>query len=94
MNFLHYTLSKEQIDYNKNLDKFIEISQNVFNKHAPRKKRYIRGNNNPVIIVTYSNKFLKNSTDLIKVLYMKQRNYCVALLRKGKKSTLQNQNGE
>ena len=44
MNFLHYTLSEEQIDYNENLDKFIEINQNVLSKHAPRKKRYIGGN--------------------------------------------------
>ena len=33
----------------------------------------------------FRNKFLKNPTDLNKVLYNKQRNYCVSLLRKEKK---------
>ena len=42
---LHYTLSEEQIDYSKSPDKFFEISQNVINKHAPRKKMYFRRNN-------------------------------------------------
>ena len=32
----------------------------------------------------FRNKFLKNSTDLNKALYNKQRNYCVSLLRKEK----------
>ena len=45
MNSLHYTFSEEQIGYSKNPDEFFEISQNVLNKHAPRKKKYIRGNN-------------------------------------------------
>ena len=43
MDSLHYTLSEEQTDYSKNPDKFFEISQNVLNKHAPRKKKYICG---------------------------------------------------
>ena len=46
---LHYTLSEDKIDYSKNPDKFSEISQNVLNKHAPRKKKYIRGKNKPSI---------------------------------------------
>ena len=33
----------------------------------------------------FRKKFLKNPTDLNKVLYNKQRNYCVSLLRKEKK---------
>ena len=38
----------------KNPDKFFEISQNVLNKHAPRKKKYIRGNNKPYMTKAYS----------------------------------------
>ena len=38
MNSLQYTLSEEQIDYSKNHDTFFQISQNVLNKHATRKK--------------------------------------------------------
>ena len=92
---LHYTLSEEQIDYSKNSDKFFEISQNVLKKLAPRKKKYIRGNNKLFMTKAYSkaimqrirfrNKFLKNPTDLKKVLYNKQRNHCVSLLIKEKK---------
>ena len=33
----------------------------------------------------FRDKFLKNPTNRNKVLYIKQRNYCVYLLRKGKK---------
>ena len=78
MGFLNYTLGEEQIDYSKNPDKFFEISHNVLNKHAPRKKKYMRGNNKPFMTKAYSktfmqrtrfrNKFLKNPTDLNKVL--------------------------
>ena len=98
MNSLHYTLSEEQFDYSKNPDKFFETCQTVFNKHAPRKKKYVRGNNKPFTTKAYSkaimhrtrlrNKFLKNPTDSNKVLYNRQRNYCVSLLRKGKKRVL------
>ena len=76
MDSLHYTLSEEQIDYSKNSDKFFEISQNVLNKHVPRKKKYIRGNNKPSMTKAYSkaimqktrfrNEFLKNPADQTK----------------------------
>ena len=76
MDSLHYTLSEEQIDYSKNPDKFFEISQNVLNKHVPRKKKYIRGNNKPSMTKAYSkaimqktrfrNEFLKNPADQTK----------------------------
>ena len=59
------------------------------------KKKYVRGNNKPFITKVYSktimqrtrfrNKFLKNPNDQNKLLYNKQRNYCVSLLRKEKK---------
>ena len=35
----------------------------------------------------FRNKFLKNPNDQNKLLYNKQRNYCVSLLRKEKKET-------
>ena len=54
MDSLHYALGEEQIDYSKNPDKFFEISQNVLNKHAPRKKKYSRGNNKPFMTKAYS----------------------------------------
>ena len=92
---LHYTLSEEQIGHSKNPDKVFEISQNVLKKHAPRKKKHLCGKNKPFMAKAYSkaimqrtrfrNKFLKNPTDLNKVLDNKQRNYCVSLLRKEKK---------
>ena len=102
MNSLHYTLSEEQFDYSKNPDKFFETCQTVLNKHAPRKKKYVRGNNKPFMTKAYSkaimprtrlrNKFLKNPTDSNKVLYNRQRNYCVSLLRKEKKEYFANLN--
>ena len=95
---LHYTLSEEQIDYSRKLDKFFEICENVLNKHALRRKKYIRGNNKPFMTKAYSkdimqrtpfrNKFLKNPNDLNKVLCNKKRNYCVSLLRKDRKRIL------
>ena len=38
MNLLHYTLSEEQFDYSKNLDKFFETCQTVLNKKPAQKK--------------------------------------------------------
>ena len=85
MNSLQYTLAEEHIDYSRNPDKFFEICQNVLNNHAPRKKKYIRGNNKPFMTKAYSkaimartrfrNKFLKNPSEQNKENYNKQRNY-------------------
>ena len=101
-NSLHYTLSEEQFDYSKNPDKFFETCQTALNKHASGKKKYVRGNNKPFMTKAYSkaimhrtrlrNKFLKNPTDSNKVLYNRQRNYCVCLLRKEKKEYFANLN--
>ena len=73
MDSLLYTLNEERIDYIKNPDKFFEICNTVLNTHAPKKKKYIRGNNKPFITTTFSkaikqrtrfrNKFLKNTTN-------------------------------
>ena len=96
MNSLLYTLNEERIDYSKNSDNFFEICHTVLNTHAPKKKKYIRGNNKPFMTKTFSkaimqrtrfrNSFLKNPTDQNKLIYNKQRNSCVFLLRKEKKT--------
>ena len=54
MNSLQYTLDEERIDYSKNPDKFLEICHTVLNTHAPKKKKYIRGNNKPFMTKTFS----------------------------------------
>ena len=95
MNSLQYTLHVERIDYSKNPDKFFEICHTVLNTNASNKKKYIHGNNKPFMTKTFSkaimqrtrfrNKFLKNPTDQNKLIYNKQRNFCISLLRKEKK---------
>ena len=79
----------------KAVTKFFEICHTVLNTHAPKKKKYIRGNDKPFMTKTFSkaimqktrfrNKFLKNPTDENKLIYNKQRNFCVSFLRKEKK---------
>ena len=63
-------------------------------KHAPMKKKYKRGNQMPFVTKDLSkaimersrlrNNYLKNKTNANGMLYKKQRNYCVSLLRKSK----------
>ena len=67
----------------------------VLDRHAPQKKRYIRANQKPFItselnkaIMNRSrlrNRYLKFRTSELKIVYTKQRNYSVNLLRKEKK---------
>ena len=86
MNSLQYTLREESTDYSKNPEKHFAICHTVFSTHAPKKKKYISGNNKPFITKTFSkaimqgtrfrNKFLKNPTDQNKLIYNKQRNNC------------------
>ena len=76
------------------------IIANIFNEHAPLKKRYVRANQAPFMtkklskeIMTrsrLSNKFLKTKTDPNRKAYNKQRNYCVSLFRREKKSFFNN----
>ena len=49
----------------------------IVKKHAPLKKKFIRGNKAPYTKIIYQNKFCKNPTK------EKQRNKRVALRRKG-----------
>ena len=81
---------------------FLETCVNVLNKHAPRKKKFVRGNHSPFVnhelskaIMTQTrlrNKFLKIRSAVNRKAYVKQRNYCVSLLRKTKKSYYSNLN--
>ena len=54
INYRDYTVIEEQIDYRKSPDRFFEIIQSVLNKHAPRKKNYIHGNNKLFMNKPYS----------------------------------------
>ena len=95
MDSLQHTLGQESFDWSKNLDELYEICHTIFNTHARKKKKYIRGNNKPFMTKAYSkvimqrtrfrNKFLENPNGQNKLLYNKQRKYCVSLLRKEKK---------
>ena len=83
MDSLQHTLDQESFDWSKNLDKLYEICHTIFNTHARKKKKYIRGNNKPFMTKAYlkvimqrkrfRNKFLKNHNDQNKLLYNKQR---------------------
>ena len=67
---------------------------NVLNKHVPRKKKIVRGNQMPFMTIDLSkkimkrsrlrNRFLKNKSLENRVLYTQQRTYCVSVLRKTK----------
>ena len=83
-------------DYeNMGYDDFKKVFIEVLNQHAPMKKKFIRGNNAPFTNRTLSkafmnrsklkNRYYKNPTEVNKISYNKQRNYCVSLLRKEKR---------
>ena len=73
-------------------------------KHAPRKRKTIRGNQSPFINKEISkaimrrtelhNKFLKHKTDESKQAFVKQHNYFVTLLWKSKRNYYSNLNGK
>ena len=83
-------------------DRFHKVCAEILNRHAPLKKKYVRGNNKPFMNKTLSqaimqrtklrNKFLKDPTKHNKISYTKQRNWCVLLLRKEKKEYFVNLN--
>ena len=84
----------------KHPDYFYRVFTEVLNKHAPPKKKYIRGNNKPFINKAISkaimlraklrNKLLKYLTSTNRISYSKQRNFCLSLLRKEKKKYFAN----
>ena len=86
----------------KDPDCFYKVCTEVLNQHAPRKKKYVRGNNKRFMNKALSkaimqrtklrNKFLKDPSAENKFSYNKQRNWCVSLLRKEKKKYFANLN--
>ena len=96
-------LSKEIFENNdEGLQRFCNINLQVLNQHAPQKIKYVRGNQMPFMTKQLSeeimkssrlrNNFLRNRTEENKILYNRQRNYCVSLLRKSKKGYYENLN--
>ena len=94
-------LSNEKFVINDDgLKRFCELSVNVLNKDAPRKKKYASGNQMPFFTKELSkeimtrfrlrNKYLKNRNEENRAIYVKQRNSCVSLLRKSKKKYFEN----
>ena len=85
-----------------NYDYFKSTFVAILNKHAPRKKKFVRGNNAPFMNKTLSqafmhrsklkNKYNKFPTKQNKISYSKQRNYCVSLLKKEKRKYYNNLN--
>ena len=81
---------------------FKSIVDNILQKHAPIKKRYVRANQASFINskihkevmrrTRLRNKFIDSKTDADRIAYNKQRNYCVSLIRKEKKAYYSNLN--
>ena len=86
----------------KDPDCFYKVCTEVLNQHAPRKKKYVCGNNKRLINKALSqtmmqktklrNKFLKDPSAENKFSYNKQRNWCISPLRKEKKKYFANLN--
>ena len=94
-------LSNEvNVNNDNGLERFCKTAIDTLNKTAPIKKKYARGNQMPFMtkellkeIMLRSrlrNKFLIDKTDENRFLYIQQRNKCVALLRKTKKTYYEN----
>ena len=75
---------------------FKSTVDNILQKHAPIKKRYVRANQASFINskihkevmrrTRLRNKFIDSKTDADRIAYNKQCNYCVSLIRKEKKA--------
>ena len=82
----------------KNLDSFLVKCKDVLNRTAPLKQKHVRAKNGPFINKTklkaimkrtrLKNKFVKHRCKGKKRVYNTQRNLCVSLVRKAKKSLL------
>ena len=81
-------------------DEYVFLVTDIFNRHAPLKTRYVRANDNPFITkelrkehmrrTRLKNKYLKSKSEQDLAAYKTQRNKCVSLLRKTKKSYFSN----
>ena len=77
------------------VDIFIDILNELLDKHAPRKQKTIRGNNAPFMNKTLSNAFMtrarlrnkynKTRAEADRIAYTKFKNFCTNLLAKEKK---------
>ena len=96
-------LSKEIFENNdEGLQRCCDINLQMLNQYAPQKIKYVRGNQMPFMTKQLSkeimkrprlrNNFLRNRTEENKILYNRQRNYCVSLLRKSKRGYYENLN--
>ena len=95
-------LIMENINLSNGLQKFIDICMKSLDKFTPRKKKYSRGNNLPFMNKLLNrahmkrtrlrNCYLKKRSEQNRLSYVKQRNYCVSLLRKTKKDYYANLN--
>ena len=80
---------------NISYDAFENLVFQILDKMAPIKQKHIRGNQSPFMnkninkaIMTRTrlrNRFLKEPTQMNRLAYKKQRNYCVSLMRQSKK---------
>ena len=80
---------------NISCDAFENLVLQTLGKMAPIKQKHIRGNQSPFMnkdihkaIMTRTrlrNRFLKEPTQMNRLAYKKQRNYCVSLMRQSKK---------
>ena len=86
----------KELDY----DYFKQAFMNILNRHAPMKKKFVRGNNAPFMNKILSqafmhrsklkNKYNKYPTDQNKKNYNQQRNFCVSLLKREKRKYYNN----
>ena len=89
------TMVMENINLSNGLQKCIDICIKTLDKFALRKKKYSRGYNMPFMNKSLCrvhmkrtrlrNCYLKKGSEHNRLCYVKQRNYCVSLLRKTKK---------
>ena len=79
-------------DPNENYELITNVFSNIVEKHAPLKKKFLRGNQAPFMTKEFRkaiynrsrlrNKFCKIPTEENEKLYKKQRNKCVAIHKK------------
>ena len=84
------------LENNTTFTDFNKITKGVIDKHAPCKKKYIRANDGPFMTKELrkanmkrsrlKNRFNKCKTNENWIAFIKQRNFCVKLLRQSKKS--------
>ena len=92
---MFHELKRETVVNNdQGFEKFCDMSIKLLNKHAPIKKKYKRDIQMSLVTKdvskaimkksTLRNNYLKSKTDANRMIYKKQRNYCVSLFRKSK----------